>query len=142
MLNECIGCLAALAQNEEMSKDIIAILTKEMSSSKVPVRRAVCAAVGSALWELGESKTVQSKGIAEAEDGAESGLNKPTSISQWTPAATSFLAALTPAFEANLKTVSATPLNLAAGPLEGYVVVAIAFSRGAKDGFGELCAIS
>ncbi|CAE7122272.1 unnamed protein product [Rhizoctonia solani] len=110
-----VGALlkTALAQNEEISKEVVAALTKEMSSSKVPVRRAACAAVGNALWELG----------VDAES--------------WTPAATSFLTALSPALEANLKTTSATPLNLPAGPLEGYIATAIAFARGGKDGIAS-----
>ncbi|CAE6499296.1 unnamed protein product [Rhizoctonia solani] len=110
-----VGALlkTALAQNEEIPKEVVAALTKEMSSSKVPVRRAVCAAVGNALWDLG----------VQAES--------------WTPAATSFLTALSPAFEANLKTASATPLTLPAGPLEGYVAAAIGFARGGKDGIAS-----
>ncbi|CAE6418409.1 unnamed protein product [Rhizoctonia solani] len=110
-----VGALlkTALAQNEEISKEVVAVLTKEMSSSKVPVRRAVCAAVGNALWELG----------AQAES--------------WTPAASTFLAALSPALEANLKTASATPLNLPAGPLEGYVAAAMGFAKGGKDGIAS-----
>ncbi|EUC57504.1 translational activator GCN1 [Rhizoctonia solani AG-3 Rhs1AP] len=110
-----VGALlkTALAHNEEVSKEVVAALTKEMSSSKVPVRRAVCAAVGNALWEL------------EAQSES------------WTPAAASFLAALSPALEANLKTASATPLNLPAGPLEGYVAAAIGFAKGGKDGIAS-----
>ncbi|KAG9085998.1 translational activator of GCN4, partial [Ceratobasidium sp. UAMH 11750] len=107
----------ALSKNEEIPKDVVATLTKEMGSVKVPVKRAVCAAVGSALWDLGESS-----------DGAES---------TFTPAATTFLTALTPAFESNLKTVSSTPLNLPAGPLEGYVAAAIGFARGGKEGIAS-----
>ncbi|KAH7334649.1 translational activator GCN1 [Rhizoctonia solani] len=110
-----VGALlkTALAQNEEISKEVVAALTKEMGSSKVPVRRAACTAVGNALWELGV---------------------QPES---WTPAATSFLTALSPALEANLKTASATPLNLPAGPLEGYVAAALGFARGGKDGIAS-----
>ncbi|CAE6494446.1 unnamed protein product [Rhizoctonia solani] len=110
-----VGALlkTALAQDEEIPKEVVTALTKEMGSSKVPVRRAACTAVGNALWELGVR--------------AES----------WTSAATSFLTALSPAFEANLKTASATPLNLPAGPLEGYIAAAIGFSRGGKDGIAS-----
>ncbi|KAG8757390.1 translational activator of GCN4, partial [Ceratobasidium sp. 423] len=110
-----VGALlkTALAQNEEIPKEVVAALTKEMSSSKVPVRRAACAAIGNALWELG----------AQAES--------------WTPAATSFLTAISPALETNLKTTSATPLNLPAGPLEGYVAAAIGFAKGGRDGIAS-----
>lgn len=123
------ACTAALARNETIPKDVVATLVKEMGSVKLPVRRAVCAAVGSALWDLSTPTKPQPNG--ESEEKA-----VPTSNGM-TPAATDFLAALTPAFEANLKTVSSTPLNLPAGPLEGYVAAAIGFARGGKDGIGE-----
>jgi hypothetical protein len=115
---------------------VIATLAKEMGSAKVPVRKAACVAVGSALWELGESKAMPLNGVTETEDGVESASDNATRTSQWTPAATSFLTALTPALDTNLKTVSATPLNLPGGPLEGYVAAAIGFARGGKDGIG------
>ncbi|KAF8740425.1 ARM repeat-containing protein, partial [Rhizoctonia solani] len=110
-----VGALlkTALAQNEEIPKEVVTALTKEMGSSKIPVRRAACAAVGDALWELASQNE------------------------SWTPAAASFLVALSPAFENNLKTASATPLNLPAGPLEGYVAAAIGFAKGGKDGIAS-----
>lgn len=120
--------VAALARNETIPKDVVATLVKEMGSAKVPVRRAVCAAVGTALWDLGEHTKPQSDAEVAAVPAA-TGM---------TPTATDFLAALTPALEANLKTVSSSPLNLPAGPLEGYVAAAIGFTRGGKDGIGEL----
>ncbi|KAF8756754.1 ARM repeat-containing protein [Rhizoctonia solani] len=82
-----IDVLTALAQNEEIPKEVVTALTKEMGSSKIPVRRAACAAVGDALWELASQNE------------------------SWTPAAASFLVALSPAFENNLKTASATPVR-------------------------------
>ncbi|KAG9126171.1 translational activator of GCN4, partial [Ceratobasidium sp. 392] len=119
----------ALAKNEEIPKDVVATLAKEMGSTKVPVRRAVCAAVGSALWDLGEQSDSPSTTNG---DHAESETR-----SAWTPAAASFLTALTPALESNLKTVSSTPLNLPAGPLEGYVAAAVGFARGGKEGIAS-----
>jgi hypothetical protein len=121
-----------LAKNEEIPKDVIATLTKEMGNSKVPVRRAACAAVGSALWDLGEPSHSES-----TTNGATSNGTEPKTQATWTPTASSFLIALTPALESNLKTVSATPLNLSAGPLEGYVAAAIGFGRGGKEGIGK-----
>ncbi|KAG8759295.1 translational activator of GCN4, partial [Ceratobasidium sp. 428] len=119
----------ALVKNEEISKDVVTTLTKEMGSVKVPVKRAVCAAVGSALWDLGE---LPDSSLATDGDHADSKAQ-----ATWTPAATSFLTALTPALEANLKTASSTPLTLPAGPLEGYVAAAIGFGRGGKDGIAS-----
>ncbi|KAG9124771.1 translational activator of GCN4, partial [Ceratobasidium sp. 392] len=116
----------ALVKNEEIPKDVAATLTKEMGSAKVPVRRAVCAAVGSALWDLGEPSPTTNGNHAES-----------NAQNTWTPAATSFLTALTPALESNLKTASSTPLNLPAGPLEGYVAAAIGFARGGKEGIAS-----
>ncbi|KAJ1305968.1 hypothetical protein OPQ81_010683 [Rhizoctonia solani] len=110
-----VGALlkTALVQNEEIPKEVVAALTKEMGSSKAPIRRAACAAIGNALWELG------------------------TQVQPWTPAADSFLTVLSPALENNLKTASATPLNLPAGPLEGYIAAAIGFARGGKEGIAS-----
>ncbi|QRV84214.1 translational activator gcn1 [Ceratobasidium sp. AG-Ba] len=123
----------ALAKNEEVPKDIVAILTKEMASTKVPIKRAVCTAVGSALWDLNEASDPSPVlGDGTATNGTQ---HKPPST--WTPAASSFLTALTPALESSLKTASATPLNLPAGPLEGYVAAAIAFGRGGKEGLAS-----
>ncbi|QRV98281.1 translational activator gcn1 [Ceratobasidium sp. AG-Ba] len=124
---------AALAKNEEVPKDIVTILTKEMASTKVPIKRAVCTAVGSALWDLSEA----SDSSPVLGDGAATNGVQHKSPSTWTPAAGSFLTALTPALESSLKTASATPLTLPAGPLEGYVAAAIAFGRGGKEGLAS-----
>lgn len=90
--------LACMKDSVSLSKDIIALIVKEMTSTKPTVRRSFCLLAGSALSEL--------------EDFAsESSL--------------SFAQAALPSFETSLKTVSANPLGAPAGPLEGYIAVAV-----------------
>ena len=90
-----VCCLKA---ETTLPNDTVSVAAKEMTSAKPAVRRAFCSLVGSALWELDDALS---------------------------PAAVSFAKAVVPAFETNLKTISANPLNATAGALEGYVAVAI-----------------
>ncbi|THH23082.1 hypothetical protein EUX98_g8100 [Antrodiella citrinella] len=81
-----------------LGKDTVAFIVKEMISTKPTVRRAFCTLTGTALWELGDLAS---------------------------EAAMIFCQAVLPSFETNLKTVALNPLGAPAGPLEGYIAVAI-----------------
>jgi len=87
-----------LQENQAVESDVTNAIVRNMSSSKPALRRAFCNITGNALWDLGHSPT---------------------------DAAREFATALLPAFETNLKTISANPLNSVAGPLEGYVAMAV-----------------
>jgi hypothetical protein len=73
----------------------IEVLTKEMNNTKPVLRKAFCYVVGETFWQLND-------GVTEA-------LAKP----------------LLPALDNALKAISANPLGTVAGPLEGYVAVAL-----------------
>ncbi|KAH8103551.1 armadillo-type protein [Cristinia sonorae] len=90
--------LQCLKEDITIAKDTGALIAKEMTSTKPPVRRAFCSLVGTVLWQLGDLTTGAS--VKFAQDVA-------------------------PSFETNLKTVTANPLGAPAGPLEGYVAVAV-----------------
>lgn len=76
-------------------------LAKEVQNAKVPLRKIACNAVGSTVWAL-------CKGLPE--DGA---------------ALEALTEALLPAFEANLKNATTSTLTSPAGPLEGFIAVAL-----------------
>ncbi|PWN35796.1 ARM repeat-containing protein [Meira miltonrushii] len=82
------------------------VFAKEMGSAKIPTRKAVCSAVGEVIW---------SQPIIE-----------PSSASK------SFIEALIPALEGNLKNASQKTLTSPSGPLEGYVAAAVLLGRAAK----------
>lgn len=88
----------------ETSTSIAAALCKEMQNTKPPLRKAVCLAVGSMLWRLPASinATAQAKKLGEG---------------------------LLPGLEANLKNASTNTLTSPAGPLEGYIAVAVLEGR-------------
>lgn len=96
-----------LQQNQIIDSTVTAIFAKEMTSNKPVLRRAFCMVAGNALWPF--TKEV-------------------------TNAATSFREALSNAFDTCYKSVLSNPLALPAGPLEGYVAIAILLgsSRGDK----------
>lgn len=89
---------ACLRENYDLPGDITILISREMTNSKPTIRRAFCSLVGDALWSLGKAESKASQ---------------------------AFVRALLPAFETNLKTVAANPLNSAAGPLEGYTALAV-----------------
>ena len=99
-----VCCLKA---GDALPSEAVASAAREMTGTKPAVRRAFCSLVGGALWELEE-------------------LLSPTAMS--------FAKAAAPAFETNLKTVSANPLNAAAGALEGYVAAAILLGPLSRSG--------
>lgn len=87
-----------LRVNEVLAVPVTNVIVKELANSKPPIRRAFYSAVGGAIWSL-------------------------DSLENEAPAA--FIKAILPALEASLKNVSANPIGAAAGPLEGYVAVAL-----------------
>lgn len=92
----------------------IAALVKGMQEPKPNIRRALHSTVGSALWALDADKE------------------------KVTPAAIALAEGLLPGFESALKTVTANPLNAPAGPMEGYVAVAVLKGRLGKWGVKKI----
>jgi hypothetical protein len=88
----------ALLAGKPVSADVFA---KEMGNSKPIVRRAFCSVVGDALWPI---DAVHNEATA------------------------SFVKTILPALENALKTVSANPTGVPAGPLEAYVATALMLS--------------
>ncbi|KAN0062681.1 translational activator of GCN4 [Thecaphora frezii] len=84
-------------------------LNKELQNAKVPLRKAVCTAVGDLFWQLPR--------------------DEPTA------AAKMFAESLLPGLEANLKAASTNTLTAPGGPLEGYVAVAVL--EGRLSGWGS-----
>ncbi|OBZ65072.1 Translational activator GCN1 [Grifola frondosa] len=99
-----VFCLNA---NTVLPEDVMSLVVREMNSSKPAIRRAFCSLVGDAFWQLGELKSEVSLTFAKA---------------------------VLPAFETNLKTVAANPLNAVAGALEGYIAVAILLGPLSRSG--------
>lgn len=86
----------------------ILALVKGMQEPKPSVRRPVCLAIGAVIWSL---------------DGDASIVND---------AIKSFAVGILPALESGLKTVTTNPLNAPAGPLEGFIAVALLKGRMAR----------
>ena len=89
------------ASNTPVPADVTALIAKEMNSAKPVLKRAFVSVIGAALWDL---------------DGVSESINDATQA---------FAKAISGALEGCIKTVSANPLGTTAGPLEGYVAVAI-----------------
>ena len=87
-----------LRVNEVLPAPATNAIVKELANAKPPIRRAFYSAIGGAIWSLDSLET-------EA------------------PAA--LVKAILPALETSLKNVSANPVGVAAGPLEGYAAVAL-----------------
>lgn len=87
-----------LSENIQLPAATQTAIAKDMNSSKPALRRAFSALTGNVLWKLGDLKT---------------------------EAALQFAKAVLPALEASLKTVAASPAAPPAGPLEGYIAVAL-----------------
>lgn len=94
-----------LRHDQALEADTVALLTKEMTSTKPAIRRAFCSVVGDALWNLASLET---------------------------PASTAFSQGILPALEANLKTVASN--SLSASPVEGYIAVALFLGPFARSG--------
>ena len=95
-----------LNSGEGIPSDTVSLLAKEMNNSKSSVRRAFCAIVGEVFWASNFDSEVF----------------------------VAFSNAILPAFETNIKNVAANPLNAPAGPLEGYVALAILLGPLARSG--------
>jgi hypothetical protein len=98
-----------LRSNIAVPASVAPALCKELQNAKIPLRKAVSAGVGSLLWEL-------------PADGSASA------------AAKAFGDALLPGLEANIKAATTNTLTSPAGPLEGYVAVAVIEGRLAQWG--------
>ena len=81
-----------------------------MNSAKPAMKRAFVSVVGAALWDL--------EAVSES-------INDATKA---------FAKAISGALEGCIRTVSANPLGTTAGPLEGYVALAISLSPLAISG--------
>ncbi|TKY88745.1 hypothetical protein EX895_002376 [Sporisorium graminicola] len=91
-------------------------LAKEMQNSKVPIRKAVCLAVGDLFWSMADTQAA-------------------------TSATRAFAESLLPGFEANLKNASTNPLTAPGGPLEGYIAAAVLEGRLATLGSDKIDAV-
>jgi hypothetical protein len=87
-----------LRGDKALPPPVVTVIVKELANSKPQIRRAFYSAVGGALWSLESLET-----------GASAALIK----------------AILPVLEASLKNVSANPVGAVAGPLEGYVAIAL-----------------
>ena len=104
-----------LACNNSIPADVTTLVSKEMNSAKPVMKRAFVSVVGAALWHL---------------DAVSESINDAT---------TAFAKAISGALEGCIKTVSANPLGTPAGPLEGYVALAVLLSRLAVSGVFGTC---
>lgn len=102
-----------LETDVEIAASIAAAINKEVQNAKPPLRKAVCLALGAMFWSLPASlnATAQAKKLGES---------------------------LLPGFEANLKNASTNTLTSPAGPLEGYIAVAILEGRLATWGLSKV----
>ena len=99
-----------LRGNETLPALTITTIMKELANGKPQIRRAFYSAVGDAVWSLDSLETEASAALIKA---------------------------MLPALEISLKNVSANPVGVAAGPLEGYVAIALLLGplkRGGKHG--------
>ena len=87
-----------LASNTPIPADVTSLVAKELNSAKPVLKRAFVSVVGTALWDLNMVSQDATKAFSRAVSGA---------------------------LEACIKMVSANPLGTPAGPLEGYVAVAM-----------------
>ena len=96
-----------LSSGEGIPSDTVSLLTKEMNNPKSSIRRAFCVIVGEVFW---------------------------TSSNFDSEVFVAFSNAILPAFETNIKNVATNPLNAAAGPLEGYIALAVLLGPLARSG--------
>lgn len=106
-----------LRENIPLPSDVLKLITKEMGNSKPSLRRAFYSLSGNALWALSD-------------------IDNDSCLT--------FIQAILPALEASLNNVATNPLSSTAGPLEGYIAVALflgPISRSRKFGalFLRLC---
>lgn len=96
-----------LHADKPISADITSLLAKEMNNAKPVIRRTFCSLVGDIFWALNDLSSEASQ---------------------------TFVRAIVPSFETSLKTVSANPLNSTAGPLEGYIAMAVLLGPISRSG--------
>jgi hypothetical protein len=100
-----------LHADKPISADITSLLAKEMNNPKPDIRRTFCSLVGDIFWTLGDLSSEASQAFARA---------------------------ILPSFETSMKTVVANPLNATAGPLEGYIAMAVLLGPLSRSGkFGS-----
>lgn len=97
-----------LSEDIALPADATAIITKELTSSKLVTRRAFFDVVGNCFWTLSQN------------------IREPSKA--WPKAASNFATALLPPFESNLKATAGSPLNAGLGPIEGYIAVSTLLS--------------
>ena len=90
-----------LAGDTPISPTASSSIVRELTSTKLSIRRAIISAVGSAIWAV---RSVQS---------------------QFSPAGSNFLQTIVPALESSLKVASANLPTNPLGFLEGYVATAV-----------------
>lgn len=86
-----------LKKGSSLPKDVVQIISREMTGSKPTLRKAMCMLGGNIVWGCHDSSQ---------------------------PSVEAFVEGLLPSFESNLKAVASNPLGSAAGPLEGYIAIA------------------
>jgi hypothetical protein len=100
-----------LRENLPIPDEVLKLLVVEMQNSKPMVRRAFVSLVGEVFWTLGDLTTTSAATLARAV----------------------FIA-----FESSLKSVATNPLNVSAGPVEGYVAAAVLLGPFSRSGiFGS-----
>ena len=108
-MHAAVSCIAhhlrwLLSQDKVPAASVSTALAKEMQNAKVPIRKAVCLAIGDLFWSLQDEQAA-------------------------TAATRTFAESLLPGFEANLKNASTNPLTAPGGPLEGYIAAAVLQGR-------------
>lgn len=104
-----------LKNDSDKLKDVTQLIVKEMNNAKAAVKRAFVSLAGDIFYEGSD--------LLDGEKGV------------------TFAKALVPAFETSLKNVSGNAVNNPAGPLEGYVAVAVLLGPLLRSGqFSESCA--
>ncbi|PCH35750.1 ARM repeat-containing protein [Wolfiporia cocos MD-104 SS10] len=98
---------SCLREGVALPADTLAVVAKEMGSTKPVVRRALCTLVADVFWQADELQTDAARAVAKA---------------------------LLPALETSLKTVAAGPLTSVAGPLEGYTALVVLLGPYARSG--------
>ena len=87
-----------LRVDEVIPAPVTNMIAKELANAKPPIRRAFYSAVGGAIWSFDSLETEASAALIKV---------------------------ILPALETSLKNVSSNPIGAVAGPLEGYVAVAL-----------------
>lgn len=103
-----------LSSDLTLPSDAVSSIAKGMNDAKPAIRRAFCSTVGDALWQLQDLST---------------------------EAALAFAKGISSALETNLKTVAASPTAAPAGPLEGYVAVALLLGPYNRSGKFGICSL-